>query len=299
MDIKWLEDFLNLTQTRNFSRSAEERNVTQPAFSRRIRALEAWVGTDLIDRSSYPLMLTPAGKLFRESTEEALRLIYDMRSLLQGQEKNESMLSLAAGHTLSLNFFPGWLQRLQDVHGDIPVRIIATNVYESVLALTEGNCDLLLCYHHADLPIVLDPQRNHFLTLGHDTIVPVTTPTRTGQPKYALPGTKATPLPVLSYNGTSFLGRVIRFITSHAPETSYLADRYQSDMVELLKKMALQGHGIAWLPESSVTAELEDGRLVRAGNHQWALKLDIRLYRSADSKKPMLNKIWDTLSAGR
>ena len=64
MDIKWLEDFLSLAQTRNFSRSAQERNVTQSALSRRIRALEAWVGADLVDRSTYPLVLTPAGKLF-------------------------------------------------------------------------------------------------------------------------------------------------------------------------------------------------------------------------------------------
>lgn len=299
MDIKWLEDFLNLTQTRNFSRSAEERNVTQPAFSRRIRALETWVGTDLIDRSSYPMALTPAGKLFRETTEEALRLIYDTRSLLQGQEKNDKMLCLAAGHTLSLNFFPGWLKRLQDIHGDIPVRILATNVYESVLALSEGNCDLLLSYHHPDLPIVLDPHRYPHLTLGQDTIVPVCIPLRNGQPKYALPGSAAAPLPALSYNGTSFLARVIRHITTHAPEASHLRDSYQSDMVELLKKMSLQGHGFAWLPESSVAEELEDGRLVRAGNHQWSLKLDIRLYRAVNSKKPLLNLIWDTLASGR
>ena len=41
---------------------AQLRHVTQPAFSRRIQALEAWAGTDLVDRSSYPTRLTPAGE---------------------------------------------------------------------------------------------------------------------------------------------------------------------------------------------------------------------------------------------
>ena len=54
MDTKWLEDFVSLAETRSFSRSAQLRHVTQPAFSRRIQALEAWAGTDLVDRSSYP-----------------------------------------------------------------------------------------------------------------------------------------------------------------------------------------------------------------------------------------------------
>ena len=47
MELIWLEDFLMLADTLNFSRAAELRHVTQPAFSRRIRALEGWVGADL------------------------------------------------------------------------------------------------------------------------------------------------------------------------------------------------------------------------------------------------------------
>lgn len=52
MEIGWLEDFISLASTGNFSRSADERNISQSAFSRRIRALEHWLGADLIDRAS-------------------------------------------------------------------------------------------------------------------------------------------------------------------------------------------------------------------------------------------------------
>ena len=73
MDVRSLEDFLSLSQTRSFSRSAEERRITQPAFSRRIQALEAWLGASLVDRSTYPTTLTPAGLIFRGAAEEVLR----------------------------------------------------------------------------------------------------------------------------------------------------------------------------------------------------------------------------------
>jgi len=63
MELKWLEDFVSLAETRSFSRSAELRHITQPAFSRRIQALEAWLGTELIDRSVYPTRLTQAGQV--------------------------------------------------------------------------------------------------------------------------------------------------------------------------------------------------------------------------------------------
>ena len=62
MEHKWLEDLVVLAETRSFSRAALMRNITQPAFSRRIQALEAWMGVDLIVRSSYPPSLTPAGE---------------------------------------------------------------------------------------------------------------------------------------------------------------------------------------------------------------------------------------------
>jgi hypothetical protein len=59
-----LED-RSLAETRSFSRSAELRHVSQPAFSRRIQALEAWLATELIDRSVYP---TRSRKPARSST---------------------------------------------------------------------------------------------------------------------------------------------------------------------------------------------------------------------------------------
>ena len=40
--------------------------MTQPAFSRRIRALEEWLGAELFDRSSQPAKLTAAGEWFRD-----------------------------------------------------------------------------------------------------------------------------------------------------------------------------------------------------------------------------------------
>ncbi|MET1083646.1 MAG: LysR family transcriptional regulator [Burkholderiales bacterium] len=73
MELAWLEDFLALVDCGNFSRAAERRHVTQPAFSRRVRALEAWVGAALFDRRTHAVALTRAGERFRPVAEEALR----------------------------------------------------------------------------------------------------------------------------------------------------------------------------------------------------------------------------------
>ena len=55
IETKWLYDFLTLEACRHFSQAAEERNISQPAFSRRIKALESAVGVLLFDRTTSPL----------------------------------------------------------------------------------------------------------------------------------------------------------------------------------------------------------------------------------------------------
>ena len=64
MDLNWLRDFECLSRSQNFTRAADERNITQSAFSRRIKALESWVGMPLINRATYPVQLTEAGLQF-------------------------------------------------------------------------------------------------------------------------------------------------------------------------------------------------------------------------------------------
>ena len=72
LDLEWLEDFLALAESGNFSRAAQARSIAQPAFSRHIRSLEEWVGVDLFDRSAHPTALTAAGKRFQPLLQEVL-----------------------------------------------------------------------------------------------------------------------------------------------------------------------------------------------------------------------------------
>src|SRR5678810_779562 len=114
MNLSWLDDFLALVATGNFSRAADERHMTQPAFSRRIRALEEWLGAELFDRSSQPARLTATGEWFRGAAENLLARV----SRLPGEarvvaESHATTLRFAATHALSFTFMPGWLRSLE------------------------------------------------------------------------------------------------------------------------------------------------------------------------------------------
>jgi LysR family transcriptional regulator, hypochlorite-specific transcription factor HypT len=103
MELKWIEDFLSLSASTSFSRSANERHVTQSALSRRIKQLETWLDVPLFDRTTYPVRLTPEGREFLPKAKEILLLVNDTRRNLQCRHRLEvEVPSFATLNTLSL-----------------------------------------------------------------------------------------------------------------------------------------------------------------------------------------------------
>ncbi len=302
METKWLEDFISLAETRSFSRSAALRHVTQPAFSRRIQSLEAWLGADLIDRTSYPTSLTPSGEVFYEQALEMLEQINNARAMMRGKRPTaETTVDFAVPHTLSLTYMPKWMTRLETGFGPINTRLIALNVHDAVMTIVEGGCDLLLCYHHPRQPVQLDASRYDMIVLGTESLRAYAHCDKSGVPDMTLPGTAARPLPFLSYTSNAYLGRMVETILSDTRKPLFLEKRYETDMAEGLKMMALEGHGVVFLPESAVTRELKQKQLARAdgGQPEWEVDMEIRLYRerptSARPGKPVVGRLWDYL----
>ena len=300
METKWLEDFVSLAETRSFSRSAQLRHVTQPAFSRRIQALEAWAGVDLVDRSSYPTRLTPAGETFHAQALEILGNLQATRNMMRGhQVSGHDMIEFAVPHTLAFTFFPHWLTELRQKLGNLKSRLIALNVHDAVLRLTEGSCDLLIAYHHPSQPLQLPPERYEMLSLGHETLAPYAKADAEGRPLYSLPPSSGR-VPFLSYAAGAYLGRLVEQVIKQAEPPLPLDPIYETDMAEGLKAMALEGHGLAFLPSSSVRKELKSRRLVAAtASPALQLTMEVRIYRErpevARHAKPAAQALWDFL----
>ena len=303
METKWLEDFVSLAETRSFSRSAQLRHVTQPAFSRRIQALEAWAGTDLVDRSSYPTRLTPAGKTLYDQSLEMLQALNNTRATLRAHStSSHDMVEFAVPHTLAFTFFPAWVSSLREQFGPFKSRLIALNVHDAVMRLVEGSCDLLITYYHASQPFQLDASRYEILSLGQEVLAPYVKPDADGQPLYQLPGHASHPLPYLGYAPGAYLGHVTDLILKESSTALHLDRVYETDMAEGLKAMALEGHGIAFLPYSAVQKELRAHRLVRAapaGLPGMEITMDVRACREKpngkDQGKGPAHALWDFL----
>jgi DNA-binding transcriptional LysR family regulator len=114
MELVWLEDFIALAEHGSFVRAAEARHITQPAFSRRIRSLEQWMGVSLFVRTPQGTSLTEAGAHIHTRAFEATSRLYRLRA--EAQEvagKAAKTLQFAATHSLSFTFFPRWIRQVE------------------------------------------------------------------------------------------------------------------------------------------------------------------------------------------
>jgi DNA-binding transcriptional LysR family regulator len=298
METKWLEDFLSLAGTGSFSQSAVERNVTQPAFSRRIKALEEWVGVALIDRSTYPTRLTEAGVKFLAAVRAVRTSLQNARQeLRQAARADRQLLRIAIQHTLASGFLARWLASLPLDKGDLLVRVQADNRHDCVRGLEDGNVDLLVCYTHPDLPLQLDPARYSSLVLASDRLVPVSRPAADGRPLHALRADARQPVPWLSYTPEAFLGQAVARVLSLANPPIAVHAVLESALVETLRAATLEGLGAAWLPASLIAGDLNSKALVRAGPTDIDVQLTVTAYAERSVATGRLRQIWEPRSA--
>ncbi|MFN3279772.1 MAG: LysR substrate-binding domain-containing protein [Paracoccus hibiscisoli] len=81
--LRQLRYFLALAQHLHFTRAAESINVTQPALSMQIRALEDSVGARLVERAPQGIVLTPQGRALERHARRVMGAMTDLEQDLR------------------------------------------------------------------------------------------------------------------------------------------------------------------------------------------------------------------------
>lgn len=293
MELKWLKDFVALSEHGSFSKAAEARFVTQPAFSRRIRSLENWLGLSLVDREKYPTTLTATGLLFVEEAKRMIHDTYRVRERLQGQESRQSLIFFAQ-HSPAVSFFPRWIRTLEPLVGDTLVKLNAGNLHDVMESFLAGMGDFLLSFSSTDNIHQLSRNDTSCIQVGTDKLVPVSAVAPNGTPLHA-PG-MGRPLKLLAYPDDSFLGGLVKeqcLAKTHS-DLHYVIV-CENALAEGLKAMALQGYGTAWLPSSLIQNELLNKQLVVLEPPLASVDLKILLHRFRHTVKPEVDTFWQYL----
>lgn len=299
MEIRWLEDFIALARTRHFSRAAEERNVTQPTFSRRIKLLEEEMGTTLINRQTLPLSLTVAGEEFLTLCEQVTQRVRDTRErLARLDEAQANRVRLAAPQSLLSHFLPEWIQaRSAEPPLEPYLRATSWLAEDYFQALIRGECDLALCYWPArgEPPGVEALGLSHH-PVGQERLLPLSVPDADGRPRFHLDGGPREALPLIAFHSRSLMRATIDAHLARLGETPDFRILNESIQSHNVKELIALGYGLGWLPERLARSALESGRLVLAGNERWQVPLEIRLYRHPEPGHSGFDALWHHLT---
>ena len=287
----WLEDYLALAETLNFSKAAEARNVTQPAFSRRIRSLEDWVGAALFTRTTHSVALTPAGEHFHNHAEVLTRALHQLRrDTLEVSGRGAGPLSIAATHALSFTFFPKWVRGSEKILALGNLNLVSDSMQACEQMMLRGDVSFLLCHHHHGVSSRLETGQFKSIVVGADTLVPLSALGRGGKPRWSLQGGE--PVPYLAYSAQSGLGRIVTSQLRTGDRGFVLDTIFTSHLAATLLSMVRAGDGLAWLPRTLAEEDMTAGLLVEAGNQESMIPIEIRLFRPVVRQRHAVEAVW-------
>ena len=297
MDFLWFRDLGHLDRTGHFSRAAEMSHLSQPAFSRRIKALETWAGVALVDRSRHPVALTSAGAQLLEAGEQALeRIETERREILEARAEPENyVVTFGAQHSIGWRFYPNWLQDLENAFGPIMSRLRADDLSSCVADLLDRQVDFVIAYASSYSPGVHALKETEWVRIGQDKLTPVCKAGADGEPLFDLPADAPFKVPYLRFGPNAPISEHIApHLTRHGLDDR-LGVVYENSMVGALRIRARDGAGVAWLPRSLIATDIAAGDLAVVGPPEWQVDLDIRLFRTPAHVNRLTRSIWTFL----
>lgn len=280
MDLRWLEDVLVLLEERNMTRAAERRHVTQPAFSRRIRSFEAWMGTTLLERKANRVELSPSLLANEDEIRSLIVRLQELRNKINTFKPERSSITIATQHALIFSAFPDIANLTRQRMPSLSFRLRAANRGECVSIFLRGDASILLCYEgEASKPMPFDSSI-HRDQWGTDRLVPLIG----GKLRYTRAADGSIPelTPAIVYPEQSHFGELLAagerpFSTRSRTGNPVCETAFSAG----IKEMVIKGLGVAWLPVSMVYKEIESGQIVDLSAVYGSVALKIAFYTAA------------------
>lgn len=229
--------------------------ISQSAASQHVQELERALGVELLDRSTRPLVVTPAGRLYGEFCRDILRRKEDFESALQRMRQEvEGTLRVAAIYSVGLSEMvrieEEFAQRQPEAKLEVQY-LRPERIYEAVLA---GEVDLgLISYPETRRDITVIPWRREEMVLAVS-------------PEHALAHRSDAVAPQ-ELNGADFISfdddlpirrHMDRFLKENGVEVNITL---HFDNVQMIKEAVTHRVGVSIMPARIMKDDIEMGRL--------------------------------------
>ena len=266
MDLQALDDLIAVADSNSLTEAAQRRNVTQPAFTRRLQAIEKALGIQVTRHGSKP---TRASDALLQNIDEIRGLADALRRLksdLSQTGNAERVLTIASLHAIALAYLPSVLNNLNKILPLSRVRLRAANRDECYAWLMTGQVRIMMLYETDRLQQQFSSELVERATLCTERMIPVCAPS--AYPDLAnWSKSMSMSIPLVGYPDTGVLGNVLRdeiLPKSNGRFALMAATEFTSAVLELCER----GLGVAWVPELLAEDKLARGSVVALTNKE-------------------------------
>lgn len=275
MDTRLLNDALLLLEQRSLSRAAEKRNMTQPAFSRRIRALEHWLGQPLVVRHANRVELSPVLLENETQIRVLVQHLKQFRDQVRRHGTSEHLLSVAAPHSIAASTFPEMSRKFLQVLPTLSCRLHTRNQDRCVSMFLQHEVDILLAHQARDLPQLPFDDSVQRIIWRRDVLLPVVGKDMSQMVSDDLLLTE--PVSRVTYPPESPFGRVISVYERAAHVRLDGPVSVESAFSIGVARLVLSGVGVGWVPQSQLRNEIRRGEATVLSQKYGRIPLDIIL----------------------
>lgn len=289
MGVSQFKVFRDVAQSSSISRGAQLNGISQSAASQLLRNIEDKLETDLLDRSTRPLKLTPAGRIYYEACRDIVRRYEELESQMDSlKTEMEGSVRVASIYSIGLYEMARFKEEFEEQNPRSRVQLEYMHPDRVYQAVAQDAADLgLVSYptHRKDLKSI--PWRVESMVLVCPPGHPLAN-RETIQPS-DLEG-----LEFISFDkGLSIRKALDRFFKSHGISRTVILE---FDNIQMIKEALSIGSAVSILPERTVRAEAADGRLrtVRIETDELVRPVGI-IHRRKKKFSPVASKFLDLL----
>lgn len=253
MEIEQLRAFVNLSQTKSFSKTAERLHVVQSTISARIRGLEDSVGKSLFVRDTRTVALTAAGLALLQYAQRVLRLCEEGESAVRLLDTHDESFTVGSTDSLWQHLFKDVLLEFAKRHPNISLTTKTAHSWELTQSVIDGVVHLAFVFTRPRLPGVVS------CTLYEDEIILVCSARHAlaeKRKRVCRADLAALPMLTCDWDGP-FADWMQAILPRHYRSAVF------PDQLRLLVALLLDGRGIAFVPRFVVSREIEKGALVK------------------------------------
>jgi DNA-binding transcriptional LysR family regulator len=255
MDLDHLKLFKDIAQSRSVSRGAALNEVSQSAASQHLQDLEQRLGINLLDRTSRPLNITEAGKLYLELCRDILRRNDDFLAALERLQSDvEGTVRVASIYSVGLSEMSQlereFLRRNPEARLEVEY-LRPEKVYEAVVS---DRADLgLMSYAESTKEVTVLPWREEQMVVAASPHHPLAAKSEVDP--HELEG-----LDFVGFDEDLPIRREIdRFLRDHGVHVNLTL---HFDNLQMIKEAVAHGSGISIMPARIMEEEVRQGRLV-------------------------------------